>query len=217
MLCSYCKSDLLYNHVLENNDISPMTNKSRIIHAKCSVCGYFISLHDVRESIKDDKKVLLITGTAGAGKTALGQLIESNNNYIFIDGDAIQKKENFYVKRDPSHIVDYQTETLHTMLILLALGYNVVVGYIINRETLSRYIDELNKHKITPVFRVLIPERVVCLKRDIDRECWTAGEKWVDMWYEEMRSYLTTHNSLCIDSTNETLEETYEKHFKKIL
>ncbi len=217
MLCSNCNLDLLYNHELENNDIPPMANKSRIIHAKCSVCGTFICLQDVRESIKDDKKVLLITGTAGAGKTALGQLIECCHNYIFIDGDAIQKRENYFAKRNPSHIVDYQTETLHTMLILLALGYNVVVGYIINRETLSRYIEELNKHNITPVFRVLVPERAVCLKRDIDRECWTAGENWVDMWYEDMRSYLTTHNSLCIDSSNETLEETYKNHFKKFL
>lgn len=217
MLCSNCNSDLIYHHELVNYDIPPMANKSKIIHPKCSVCDSYICLQDILYDIKKDRKVLLITGTAGSGKTALGQLIERNHNYIFIDGDAIQKRENHFAKHDSSYVVNYQTETLNTMLILLALGYNVVVSYIINRETLSRYIEELNKHRNTPIFRVLVPERATCLKRDIDRECWTAGEKWVDMWYEEMRSYLTTHNSFCIDSTNETLEETYEKHFKKLL
>jgi adenylylsulfate kinase-like enzyme len=167
--------------------------------------------------MRENRKVLLITGTAGSGKTALGQLIESRNNYVFIDGDAIQKKVNYFVRRDPTIKVDYQTETINTLLLLLALGYDVVVGYIINQETLLRYTNELKTHKIAPVFRVLVPVRSVCLERDIARECWTAGEMWVDKWYDEMRSYLTTHSSLCIDNSFETVEETYRNHFEKIL
>lgn len=217
MLCSRCNSNLLINHILEEHNVPPMTNKSKIIYPKCSKCGYPIQFSDVSKDINEDKKVLLITGTAGAGKTAIGQLIESKYNYVFVDGDAIQKRVNYFAKRDPSMKVDYQIETINTMLILVALGYNVVVGYIIYGEVLKMYINELAKYRITPIFRVLVPERSVCLERDVTRECWTAGEAWVDKWYDEMRSFLITHKSLCIDSSNETLEETFNNHFVSLL
>jgi hypothetical protein len=208
---------LVTNHFLEDKDIPPMKNKSKIIYPKCSICGRPIQFTDVSKYMKENRKVLLITGTAGAGKTSIGQLIENKFNYIFVDGDAIQKRVNSYAKCDPNFQVDYQAETINTMLILIALGYNVVVGYIIYGETLKMYIDELEKYKITPIFRVLVPERNVCLDRDNTRECWTAGEVWVDKWYDEMRSYLTTQKSLCIDNSNETLEETLNNHFVKLL
>ena len=217
MFCSCCNSDLIANHLLEDDVIPPMTNKSRIIYPKCSICGKPIQLSDLVNNIDDSQKVLLITGTAGAGKTAIGQLIENKSEYVFIDGDAIQKKVNYFAKHDPTYTVDYQAETINAMLITLALGYDVVVGYIINREILTMYKNELSKYNIVPVFRVLVPKRKVCLERDIIRECWTAGAEWVDKWYDEMRSYLTTNNLLCIDTSNETLEETFNKHFANIL
>lgn len=89
------------------------------------------------------------------------------------------------------------------MLILLALERNVVVGYIINEGNLKRYTNKLAKYRITPVFRVLVPERSVCLERDIVRDCLTAGKEWVDKWYDEQRSFLTSNNSVCIDSSHE--------------
>lgn len=194
-----------------------MKNGSKILYPKCSSCGTPIQFPDVCANMEERRKILLITGTAGAGKTALGQLIESKHNYIFVDGDAIQKRVNFYAKLDPGIVVNYQAETLHTALVLLALGYDVVVGYIINKETFEMYRNELAKYRIVPVFRVLVPARSVCLQRDIARDCWTAGEGWMDQWYDEMRAFLDTDNLLCIDSSNETLQETYEKHFVDLL
>ncbi|HML46696.1 MAG TPA: hypothetical protein PKE04_08105 [Clostridia bacterium] len=73
------------------------------------------------------------------------------------------------------------------------------------------------QYGLVPAFRVLVPERRICLERDLARDCWTAGEVWVDRWYEEMRSYLSTHPSLCVDSSNETLDETYARHFIELL
>lgn len=217
MFCTKCKSDLLENHILEDNTIPAMSNKSKIIYPKCSICNTPIKLLEVSKNINDSKKVLLITGTAAAGKTSLGQLIESRSDYIFIDGDAIQKRANYFAKQDPSYKVDFYVENIETMLILLALGKNVVVGYIIYGEKLKMYTDELAKYNITPTFRVLVPERSICVQRDIDRECWTGGEKWVDEWYDDMRSFLTTDKSVCIDNSNETLDETFNNHFVKLL
>ena len=217
MFCKNCKCDLSANHILEDNIIPPMSNKSKIIYPKCSICNTPVKLSEVSNNISNNKKVLLITGTAATGKTSLGQLIESKSDYVFIDGDAIQKRANYFAKHDPSYKVDFYAETINTMLILLALGYDVVVGYIIYGDTLKMFTDELAQYNITPTLRVLIPDRPVCVQRDIDRECWTGGEKWVDEWYDDMRSFLITDKSFCIDNSNETLEETFNKHFFKLL
>ena len=218
MLCPNCNTDLLNTLLLEASDIPPMTNKSRIIYPTCSQCGYVIKLSDFSGNIKAERRVLLITGTAGAGKTALGQLIEKRSDYIFVDGDAIQKRVNYFARKNPGTKVNYYAEVIDTMMILCSLGYYVVVGYIINNsEVLSKFIEPLNIHGIKPLFRILVPERSVCLDRDLSRECWTAGAEWVDKWYEEMRSFLSSHPALCIDTSEETLEETFDKHFAELL
>jgi len=172
MICKHCDSDLIIHHILEDDEIPKMTNGSRIILPKCSICKNQISYTDFTAKINFDKKILLITGTAGAGKTAIGQYIESKSNYIFIDGDAIQKKVNYFARKNSEQKKDYFKDTIETTMILLALGYNVVVGYIINRDTLEYYTDVLQKHGIAPTFRVLVPNRQVCIDRDLKRECW---------------------------------------------
>ena len=215
--CSACGADLRLNHLLEDCEVSPMSNHSQIFAPKCALCGHPIALADVANSIQKNRKILLITGTAGAGKTALGQRIACGSDYVFVDGDAVQKRVHFLMKRNPKFKANCQTETLHTAMTLLALGYDVVVGYIINRETLKTYTAALAKYGIVPTFRVLVPERAACLARDESRECWTAGAQWVDQWYDEMRSYLKTHPALCIDSSGESLEETFQTHFAKLL
>jgi adenylylsulfate kinase-like enzyme len=195
-----------------------MKNKSKIINPKCSVCNNTLQVPDIEEAISASRKVLLISGTAGAGKTALGQFIESKSDYKFIDGDAISKRVNQYARLDPSTaMLDYQKETIRTMLVLLGLGYNVVVGYVINQEFLRWYREGLARYQITPVFRVLVPKRNVCLQRDIDRECWTAGAEYVDRWYDEQRAYLKTDPEICIDSSQETLVDTFDNHFQDLL
>lgn len=218
MNCLQCGSNLLYCHKLIDDTVLPMKNKSKIIYPKCSICGHPIEVHEIDENISENRKVLLISGTAGAGKTALGQLIESKSDYIFIDGDAISKRVNHYARLIPGGAVsDYQKETIRTMLVLLGLGYDVVVGYVINKETLRWYYEELGRYQITPVFRVLVPDRDVCLQRDLDRDCWTAGAEYVDRWFDEQRAFLKTDPEICIDSSKETLEEIFAIHFQGLL
>ncbi len=218
MKCPTCSSNLLRYHKLIDDTVSPMKNKSNIIYPNCSVCGRPIQIEDVEVHITGNRKVLLISGTAGAGKTALGQYIENSSDYIFIDGDAISKRVNHYARLNPSITApDYQRETIRTMLALLGLGYHVVVGYVINKEVLKWYIDGLASYKITPTFRILVPERSICLQRDIDRECWTAGAEYVDRWYDEQRAYLKTDPDICIDSSQETLADTFANHFQALL
>ncbi len=214
MDCPKCGADLQQCHILEDRYVAPMKNKSRIIAPTCARCGRLIQTLDVLDNIVDHRKVLLLSGTAGTGKTALGQLIERRCGYVFIDGDAMQKRVHHRAMSDPALRVDehaFHSETIATMLALLGLGYHVVVGYVIDEKRLATYVSALKHFGIAPVFRVLVPERSVCLERDLARECWTAGETWVDKWHEPMRSFLYTKPWACIDNSRESLEETFRR------
>lgn len=73
MNCPECGSNLLHRHKLIDDTVSPMKNISNIIYPNCIDCGHPIQVEDVEANITGNRKVLLISGTAGAGKTALGQ------------------------------------------------------------------------------------------------------------------------------------------------
>lgn len=79
------------------------------------------------------------------------------------------------------------------------------------------YREGLARYQLTPVFRVLVPERNVCLQRDINRECWTAGAEYVDRWYGEQQAYLRTDPEICIDSSQEALADTFANYFQGLL
>jgi adenylylsulfate kinase-like enzyme len=218
--CSVCGSDLIKQHILETKVISPMKNGSRIIAPSCTTCGTPIIVENVLNNISSKQKVILISGTAGAGKSTIGQYIENKFNYIFIDGDAVSKKLNYIMKIDPTIKRDEyicHTETINTMLITLGLGYNVVVGYVFNINDAEKYKNYLSEYNINPVFRVLLPNRDICITRDKERFCWTAGVEFVDKWYLEQELYKGINLNICIDNSLETVEETVKCHFANFL
>lgn len=219
-ICTVCNSELVKLHQLEAPGIPPMKNKSRIISPLCANCGASIEVCNVSDNILSTQKVILISGTAGAGKSAIGQFIENKFNYVFIDGDAVSKKLNYMmkigstVKRD-EYIC--HTETIRTMIITLGLGYNVVVGYVFNMDDIQKYRKSLLKYNINPIFRVLVPNRDICIERDKERPCWTAGVEFVDKWYLDQQSFKNIDPRICIDNSLETLEETVALHFIELL
>ena len=219
-ICTVCGSELTQYHNLETAVIPPMKNGSRIITPLCSVCGTQIKINDVSKDISPNQKVILISGTVGVGKSTIGQYIEKNFNYVFIDGDAVSKKLNFMIKNDPTITRDEylcHTETINTMLITLGLGYNVVVGYVFSINDIQKYKNYLSKYSINPSFRVLVPNRDVCIMRDKARSCWTSGTEFVDKWYLEQQSFKDFNADICIDNSFETVEETVTHHFNDLL
>ncbi|MFW2488574.1 AAA family ATPase [Clostridium chromiireducens] len=218
--CSACGCDLIKHHILETKVINPMKNGSRIIAPSCDQCGTPITVENVLTNISSMQKVILISGTAGAGKSTIGQYIENKYNYIFIDGDAVSKKLNYMMKTAPTIKRDEyicHTETINTMLITLGLGYNVVVGYVFNIKDTEKYKNYLSEYNINPVFRVLVPNRDICITRDKERSCWTAGVEFVDKWYLEQELYKDININICIDNSLETVEETVKRHFVNFL
>lgn len=220
MTCPNCAADLRTHHTLISATIPPIRNGSAIIEPSCRVCGHCIEVADVVGAITPGQHVMLVSGTAGVGKSTVGQYIAHRYPYILIDGDAISRKVNHRAKVDSAFVrQEYlcHTEVMHTMLVTIGLGYHVVVAYVIQQIDFSRYTEALAKYHVSYHFRVLTPRRDTCLQRDFHRPCWTAGAENVDQWFDEFETMKQSHPELCLDTSEETVEETVAKHFHALL
>lgn len=216
MNCSYCGAELKKNHILEFQEGVVMENGDKIISPCCSVCKHTICSQEVSAGINGGQKVILLSGPCGAGKSSIGRYISQKYGYIHIDGDSVSKRVNWEIRnhriKDRSGYLVHQ-EVIETMEVVLGLGYSVIVTYIIEREVLEDYLLPLKKSGLQPVFRILLPERKVCINRDISRKGWTAGPEFIDKWYEQQVWLGAKMPGSIIDSSNESLEETVDRHF----
>ncbi|WP_147332371.1 MULTISPECIES: hypothetical protein [Eisenbergiella] len=131
-------------------------------------------------------------------------------------GNAVSKRVNWEIRnhriKDRSGYLVHG-EVIETMKVVLRFGYSVIVTYIIEWEVLEDYLLPLKKSGLQPVFRILLPERKICIDRDISRKGWTAGPEFIDKWYEQQAWLGAKMPGSIIDSSNESLEETVDRHF----
>lgn len=218
--CLRCAADLIAHHTITATDIPPLKNGSEIVEPACSRCGRRIEAEDVAEYMQSRQHVVLISGTPGAGKSAIGQAIARSYPYLLIDGDAVNHKLRHRVKSNqalqPQEYLCH-TEVIRTMLVALGLGYNVVAAYVIEPPDFVRYQSALTPRRVAYDLRVLTPSREVCLTRDAQRPCWTAGLAFVDQWFATFEALRCSRPELCVDTTGETVEESVARHFHGLL
>ena len=159
------------------------------------------------------KKVLLLTGPGGAGKTTVARLLAEQGGYAWLDGDAVDSE--FFP--EGGHWLPQNAETLrlaHDKILgearkLFDEGNSVIVDYIVfghYKEFIERLRREFGK---VLAIKVLFPSKEETVRRDIDRECWTTGEKRITevmAEFEELKGYIGSENYL--DTTGQTPEET---------
>ena len=165
------------------------------------------------------KKVLLLTGPGGVGKTTVSELLAQRAGWVRLDAD--QADSEFFP--NGGQWLPENTENLaiaHDKIIreaskLYGTGSNVVVDYIIFGRYLE-FIKKLKKEfKDYLEVKVLFPSREETVKRDLERECWTTGEKRimeVMAEFEKIKAHIGQENY--IDTTGQTPEGTFEKYFK---
>jgi len=165
------------------------------------------------------KKILILTGPAGAGKTTIADLLVDRCGFLKVNGDALDKE--FFP--DGGHGLPGISERLkksHDKIFAAAKEVfrgsenDIVVDYII----FDNYLDFFGRFKQefgdNLEIKVLFPTEEEMIRRDRERECWTVGPDRilaVRAQFEAIKE-LIAENSF-VDTTGQTPDATLEKHF----
>jgi len=174
------------------------------------------------------KKVILISGPAGSGKTTTAKLIAQNENWVRISEDEawIKIKEGHPVgeARTEEEELIVQKNTLETIIREIEKGNNVVLEFILYRSPPTPvifYREELIKNNIEVITRLL---------KTSEDELWERKKKRGYEWdkNEEAQRSFAKHQLSCLNSdyfdkswiienTNISENEVYTEYFAHIV
>ena len=170
-----------------------------------------------------DRKVILITGPAGSGKTSLAERIAQNENWIHVSEDLhwveIKKGHSAGEGRTPEEQRIVQPAVVHQIRDLFSKENNVVLEFI-NYENppnpLIFYYEELLKDSNQIFVAVLRPNESVIMERKKKRG--RANDQDYEKELKNARHQLACLESIyireewAIDSSDMTVEEIYAKY-----
>lgn len=167
----------------------------------------------------DKKKVLILTGPGGSGKTTIVDLLVKRCGFIKIDGDNLDTEffpnggqwfpENFKrLKQAQKKIFTEVKKTFNNGENNVVLDYIIFGNYLEFLEVFKReFGDKLE-------IKVLFPAMEEMVKRDEERECWTTGIDRISTVCAEFEAIKDViGKDSFIDTTGQTPNDTFEKYF----
>jgi chloramphenicol 3-O-phosphotransferase len=159
------------------------------------------------------KKILLLTGPGGSGKTTIATMLCEQCGYAHVDGDH-EDTEFFPSGQQWLPTNKHLLKKAHKKIIqrakdLIESGKNVVIDYIIF-GCYSEFIQECQK-EFGDHFKlvVLFPHCDTLQTRDQNRSCWTTGRERIEAVYQEFQSIQTDIGAEnFLDTTDQTPQET---------
>ncbi len=164
------------------------------------------------------KKVILLAGAGGAGKSTIAELISQKHNYVLIDGDH-EDSEFFpdgdqWLPENSKKLARAHDKILSKAQAIVSQGKKVVVDYIV----FGRYLEYFEKFRKSfgddLQICVLFPSEAETVKRDKDRECWTTGADRISVVrceLEMIKDRVGAENF--IDTSGQSPEETVKRYF----
>ncbi len=165
------------------------------------------------------KKVILLTGPGGVGKSTLAELIEKECKYVLLDGDSEDTeffpKGGQWLPENSDLLRKAHDKILIKAKALYNKGNKVVIDYIIFGHYLEFFKKFQKEFGSDLQIAVLFPKQSETIIRDKERECWTTGEdriKAVYCEFDKIRDKIG--GDRYIDTSGQTAEETFTKYFK---
>lgn len=165
------------------------------------------------------RKVLILTGPGGSGKTTIANLLAEKYGFIKIDGDNLDTKffpdegqwlsENFKKLQQAHNYILSEVKKAFK-----GDRNNIVLDYIIFGDYLKFFEKFRSEFGNKLEIRVLFPKLEEVIKRDKERDCWTTGTERIKFVYSEFESIKDKIGiKNFIDTSGKTPNETIEKYF----
>lgn len=165
------------------------------------------------------KKVLILSGPGGTGKTTIAKLLSKRFGFFRLDGDR-EDSEFFpngkqWLSKNSKKLQKAHNKILQRTKELVQRDKIVIVDYIIFGDYLNffeKFKKTFGKHL---EIRILFPDVEECVKRDLRRRCWTTGRKRIEAVYSDFKKIKNKIGvDKFIDTSGQTPAETVEKYFK---
>lgn len=214
MICPCCGEIKVNEVILLDERVPAMTNGDSIIAPRCCKCNGRLIPDEKWKSNNRKQQVVLISGLCGAGKSSVGQKLGQEPGFIHIDGDAVSKRVNwdirngFVAERSGYRVFD---EMLELIQLLLQMGYSVIATYVFPEEVILKYKTTFSEWNVQSKSFILNADKNICIQRDKERTCWTAGEEFVIKWEEEQETLIKSGQVIVIDNSKEPLDATVKR------
>lgn len=167
--------------------------------------------------------VLLLSGTCGSGKTTISKLIAEHRDWERICEDDIWL-ELFGKDRGDPRLPDGKRAQVHEFVFDKILEYrkhktNVVIDLTVHEappDAFLEYKEFFEAGEVPFEIRILHPRLEVAIDRDSRRKCWNVGPERVKQLREKYTTEIFGKGNF-VDNSDESPEETFERHFKDLL
>jgi adenylate kinase family enzyme len=165
------------------------------------------------------KKVLILTGPGGSGKTTVADLLVEKCGFIKIDGDVLDTEffpdgGQWFLENSKKLQQAHEKIFTEVKKQFNDGENNVVLDYIIFGDYLKFFEMFRKEFGDRLEIKVLFPSKEEMIKRDKERECWTTGIDRISAVraeFETIKKVIGEDNF--IDTTSQTPIDTFEKYF----
>ncbi len=161
------------------------------------------------------KKVTLITGPGGSGKSTIADLLAQKTGVVWLDGDDMDTEffphGGQWDNENSALLAKAHNKILEITQKLFSEGKSVIVDYII----FGRFEDYFSKFKQAfgddLDIKILLPRKEVIIARNNARTEYQTGEDKITRVYDALEALRDRLGSEAyIDTSSETAEETVE-------